>query len=335
MKDFLKNQWFLFSLSGVLLVGFFLSKQVEPIAEMQAFRNGLLFVVLFLMALPVKTADLGRAIKSPWAALYASAINFIMIPLLAWTGSMWFDTFLGEGMIIAAAVPCTLASAAVWTRRAGGNESVAIFVTLFTNLLCFLLTPFWIWLTLGKSAEISTGDLIWKLALLVVLPMVLAQLLRQQKWVGNWSTQRQTELSLLAQLGILVMVMIGAAKMGIKLSDGSVSFSWIEICKVLLVVNVIHFSALYFGRYSAKLLGFGIREQIAIGIAGSQKTLMVGLNTAVELNRSILPMLLFHICQLLFDTIIADRWKKETNLQPGKVTTKETGSSLEPVTAKP
>ncbi|MEC9093068.1 MAG: bile acid:sodium symporter [Planctomycetota bacterium] len=312
MKDSLKNQWFLFSLGGVLLVGFFLAKQLVLLSEMQALRNGLLFIVMFLMALPVKTADLGNALKSPWAALYASAINFLMIPLLAWAGSCWFNTFLGEGLIIAAAVPCTLASAAVWTRRAGGNDSVAIFVTLFTNLLCFLLTPFWIWLTLGKSAEISTADLILKLAFLVVLPMILAQLFRQQKSIATWSTQHKTELSLFAQIGILIMVMIGTVKMGIKFSEGSVAFSWIEIGKVFFLVNAIHFSALYFGRYSAKLLGFKTREQIAIGIAGSQKTLMVGLNTAVDLNRSIFPMLLFHVCQLIFDTIIADRWKQQS-----------------------
>lgn len=268
------------------------------------------------MALPVKTAELGKALKSPWAALYASAINFIMIPLLAWASSFWFGTFLGEGMIVAAAVPCTLASAAVWTRRAGGNDSVAIFVTLFTNLLCFILTPFWIWLTIGEAAEISSLDLMWKLMFLVVLPMVLAQLVRQIPNFGRWSTAQKTKLSTLAQLGILIMVMIGAAKMGIKLSDGSVTFSWLELGKVLLVVNAVHFVALFFGRRSAKWLGFDLKNQIAIGIAGSQKTLMVGLNTAVELNRSILPMLLFHICQLLFDTIIADRWRKEVE-SPG------------------
>ena len=33
-----------------------------------------------------------------------------------------------------------VASAAVWTRRAGGNDAVALIVTISTNLACFLLT---------------------------------------------------------------------------------------------------------------------------------------------------------------------------------------------------
>ena len=311
MKNFLKNQWFLLSLTVVLLTGFFFCEPLQNLTELQVFRSALLFIVMFLMALPVRTAELGKALRSPWAALYASAINFILIPLLAWFSTGWFDRFLGEGMLIAAVVPCTLASAAVWTRRAGGNDSVAIFVTLFTNLLCFLLTPFWIWVTLDQSTSISIPDLVGRLAGLVVLPMVLAQLCRQQKALAAWATSRKTGLSVLAQIGILIMIMIGSAKMGLRLSAGEASFSWSEMAKVLLAVNAIHFSALFFGRWSARLLGFGVREQIAIGIAGSQKTLMVGLNTAVELNRSILPMLLFHVCQLLFDTLIADRWKRE------------------------
>ena len=47
-------------------------------------------------------------------------------------------------MIVAATAPCTLASAAVWTRRAGGNDAVAILVTFITNATCFLVTPFWL-----------------------------------------------------------------------------------------------------------------------------------------------------------------------------------------------
>ena len=87
------------------------------------------------------------------------------------------------------------------------------------------------------------------------------------------------------------------------------------LLKVFVAVNVIHLSALFFGKWSAKLLGFQPRDQIAVGIAGSQKTLMVGLNTAVDLNSSILPMLLFHVCQLFFDTIIADRWRKQIDYE--------------------
>jgi sodium/bile acid cotransporter 7 len=315
VKEHLQKQWFLISLVGVLLLGFLMPETLQPIAESTLLRQSLLFVVLFVMALPVATSELGRALKSPWGAIYATSINFLMLPALAWICSDFFFTeFLGDGLIIATVVPCTLASAAVWTRRAGGNDSIAILVTLITNGFCFLLTPWWIWMTVGGGITgFETTELIRDLALLVVLPMVLAQIARQFGEIGNQATRYKLSLSTTAQIGILVMVAIGAVKMGNRFTAGNLDFTWLDIGLMFVAVNVLHLLTLLFGYWSAGWFGFCRRDRIAIGIAGSQKTLMVGLNTAVELNRSILPMLLFHICQLVFDTLIADYWAKNND----------------------
>ena len=49
----------------------------------------------------------------------------------------------------------------------------------------------------------------------------------------------------------------------------------------------------------------------AVGFAGSQKTLMVGLTLAIEYfpQAPILPVVAYHVCQLLVDTLVAD-WLK-------------------------
>lgn len=323
MKAFFIKQWFLIGLLLVLIVGFGLSGPLESIAEIPELRSTLLFMVLFVMALPIATSELGKAFRTPWAAVYATALNFVLLPVVAWLTSLGFDPFMGEGLVIAAVVPCTLASAVVWTRRAGGNDSVAIFVMLLTNLFCFLLTPFWLWVFSGRT-EISVTGLAGKLALLVVLPMVLAQFFRQLKPVGTWSTRYKSKLSSGAQIGILIMVMIGAVQTGVKFSQSETAISWTQLGLMLLAVNAVHLAVLFFGVWSARLLGFRPPEQIAIGIAGSQKTLMVGLNTAVDLQRSIVPMLLFHICQLVFDTLIVDAWRVRHPLQESDADETET-----------
>jgi sodium/bile acid cotransporter 7 len=51
-------------------------------------------------------------------------------------------------------------------------------------------------------------------------------------------------------------------------------------------------------------------DRIAVGIAGSQKTLMVGLQVALACQLLILPMVVYHVGQLIVDTIIADRWRR-------------------------
>ena len=63
---------------------------------------------------------------------------------------------MGYGMIIASATPCTLATGAVWTRRAGGNDGVTMMVTILTNSTCFIVMPLWIYWLIG--VEIETGN---------------------------------------------------------------------------------------------------------------------------------------------------------------------------------
>ena len=48
-------------------------------------------------------------------------------------------------------------------------------------------------------------------------------------------------------------------------------------------------------------------DQIAVGFAGSQKTLVIGLSTAISLGFSMLPILMYHVMQLIIGTILVDQ----------------------------
>jgi len=60
--------------------------------------------------------------------------------------------------------------------------------------------------------------------------------------------------------------------------------------------------------------GLPREDWIAVGIAGSQKTLMIGLVMALALDLGIgmLPMIGYHAVQLIIDTIVADRLAART-----------------------
>jgi sodium/bile acid cotransporter 7 len=96
---------------------------------------------------------------------------------------------LATGVIVAVTVPCTLAAATVWTRRAGGNDAVAILVTLITNLACFFVAPAWLRLLVGTAAEVDYRALVIQLALLDVLPIAAAQV--AQVPVATWAAARK------------------------------------------------------------------------------------------------------------------------------------------------
>lgn len=313
MTTILLRRWFLVCLALVLTAGLAWPGLLGPAAAAVP-QRAVVAVVLFFMALPLNAGAMFEAMRKPKAVLLAVAINFAVLPLAAWPVSWLLPLDLGGGLMIAASVPCTLASAAAWTRRAGGNDTVALLVMMATNVACFLVTPFWLWLTTG--AETSVGDGPWsmiqRLAEIVVLPILLAQLVRLPTPVGRWATARKVPLGVLAQSGILLIVFVGAVQSGAYLrSAGAEQIGWTGWAGMLLAVAGIHLAMLWLGYYAARWLGMPREDQIAVAFSGSQKTLMVGIDLATGYYSplAMLPMVAFHCTQLLTDTVVADRMR--------------------------
>ncbi|MEZ6116379.1 MAG: bile acid:sodium symporter [Pirellulaceae bacterium] len=314
MTSFLKKQWFLVGLATVLLIGFIGWKPLSPLAEVAWLRSCVVAGVLFLMALPLETKSIWQTLSRPGAALLASTINMGLVPLLGWVAAQFATNGLAEGIIVACVAPCTMASAAVWVRRAGGNDSVAIMVTILTNLTCFVLTPLWLASLLGQSVDMELWPMIRKLGLLVVLPMVLGQLFRSAAVVREIATVRKKHLSTTCQVGILYMVLVGAIECGRTLgnANSAVQVSTFDFAGMTLLVTLVHVIALALGIVLAKSFRMKPENQIAVGVAGSQKTLMIGLHIALNYfgGLAILPMVTYHVSQLLLDTFIVDAWRK-------------------------
>jgi sodium/bile acid cotransporter 7 len=247
--------------------------------------------------------------------LLAIAINVSIVPLLC-LPALWLlpDSLFG-GLFITSIVPCTLASASVWTRKAAGDDSVAMMTTVVTNLACVIVVPLGIWLVLSRQAEINAADQVQKLATVVVLPLVLAQVMRRAG-ADAWADRNKIRLSTLGQIGILVMVVFGAvasARVVGQAGGGErMTTSWLSLVSLVLSAAGLHTLTLCLGILMAKCLKMKRPSQIAVGIAGSQKTLMVGLQIAIDCGVSVIPMLAYHLSQLVIDTLVAERWKRRS-----------------------
>ena len=316
MISLLRQRWFLFALAGVITVGFTFSDALEGLSKLKLLRNGIVITVLFLMSFPLQFGDLRNAVQKPGGALLASGLNFGFMPILAWIFSLSLSGDLAIGVNLAAATPCTLASAAVWTRKAGGNDATALMVTIITNLSCFIITPLCLLWTTDIKVDIDLSDMVFTLGLMVLLPLAAGQLLRISRPLGTWATLNKARLGIAAQVGVLSIVFLGCIKSGLSLrgplpedSPDLFSFIW-----MILVVLTIHSIGLWVAHVVARRLNFSRPERIAIGFASSQKTLMIGLFVAANYYGAsplaILPMVTFHVGQLLIDTVVADRMKQ-------------------------
>jgi len=320
MKLFVVRQWFLMGLLAVLVVGFTLWEPLTPLAERFP-EKVVVAAVLFLMSWSLDAHAMWRAVSRPTAAVLGIAINFAVVPLLAWLLAFSLPAALGRGLCLAAALPCTLASAAVWTRRAGGNDAVALIVTMVTNVSCFLVTPLLLWLMTGSSVSIANGgplpppwNMVLSLGVVTVLPMIVGQLMRIPPNLARFATAQKSVLSVVCLLGILTMVLLGAINSGRELAKGGVEGSLgIGVWAMMIAAAVaVHLGALVFGFSAARGLGIARPEAIAVGFAGSQKTLMVGLHIALgaKFGIGVLPLVVYHVLQLMVDTVAADMLKR-------------------------
>lgn len=345
MMRFFRRRWFLLALGLALFAGFRYPTTLEPLAEW-APRNWIVALVMFTMAFPLDASSMWRAVRHPKATLLAIGLNFGVLPLLAWASTLnpLLNGQLAYGMLIAGAVPSTVASAAVWTRRAGGNDAIAIMVTMVTNLACFIVTPLWLYVTTGQSGAdiaIDPQSMMLKLCLVVAVPVLAAQLFRLHQPLGKWAKDQKIPLGVVCQLGMLSMVFIGAIGSGKELQtslgetrepaqqqamDASAeavavptsqappppnmgALDWIVLIATVVTVHLI---TLALAHLLGSTIGVDRPDRIAAGFSGSQKTLLVGVQVAAEYasvfgGLALLPMVIFHVSQLLVDTFIADR----------------------------
>ena len=303
----IKKNLFLVSLFVLLGLGYSLAIPLAGLAEASWIKWGIVSVTMFMMAWPLKFEQLSTTISRPQAALLASILNVGLIPILVWPFTGFAGLEIGCGMIVAAATPCTLATGAVWTRRAGGNDGVAMMVTIITNSTCFIVLPFWIfWLT---GIEIEPSKLIgtvYKLLAFVVLPIGVAQLLRVHQASANWATINKSKLSIVAMIGVLAVVFLGAIGMGNRVG-GIQGTSAKDLLVAATVLASVHCVVFWLGMKIAGAMKMARPDQIAVGFSGSQKTLVIGLSTAISLGFSMIPILMYHVMQLVIDTVLVDQ----------------------------
>ena len=317
MKRVLLGSWFLVLLATLLVAGFAYPEQLKSAAD-QVPRAAVVATVMFLMAVSLDSTAMARAVRRPKPVVLATVINYALVPLLAWIVARFQQQDdLALGILVAASVPTTLASASVWTRRAGGNDAVSMLVTIISNASCFLVTPALLVLlaSTGELGEqIDAADLMKKLALVVVIPIVLGQSLRRFPAIATAATAHKMLLGTVCQFGILSVVLVGAVHCGQKLTEtengGIAPAAWVIMIASVVVVHVV---ALWTGHRAGRLLGISAEDRIAVGFSGSQKTLMVPIHIALGFGGlTMLPVVVYHVSQLTIDTLVAD-WLRRRN----------------------
>lgn len=306
--------WFLLALVLGLTVSFLLPGLVRDATHWLR-PQVVIALALFLMAWTMPARSLWGEVRRPWAVFLAVAMSYAACPLLAWLIGPALSPDIRLGVLLSASVPCTLASAVLWTRLAGGNEATALLVTLSTTLTGWLVPPAWLHLTTGALIELPVVEMMLNLVLTLVVPVTLGQLVQAVPVLALFAVKRKVYLGVLSQLFILAIILQASANVGERINTGSASLTFTETGLAILIVVSLHLTILGSGWKISSILGLDRPRCLAVAFSGSQKTLPVALllyETYFQASYplAIVPVLAYHVGQLLVDTPIA-AWLRE------------------------
>lgn len=316
MAQFLAKRWFLLAMLAGIGLAFLRPDWLRPAAD----RLHPLWVVgsaLFLMSWGLETRRLLQALARPWPAVWAIVISYTVVPGFGWlAGWLQPNDDFRIGLLISASAPCTLASAVLWTRMAGGNEATAMLSIILGTGTSWIATTAW----LGPAVSGNSGTMMVSLLLVLVLPVALGQLSRAVPGVAAGVSRYQGLNSVASRLLVLSIIVLAAVDVAGQLRVEASELTVGALLTTAVLSVAAHLAALFAGFWSARALRFDRGDGIAVAFACSQKTLPVSLYLyhayfKQQYPLALVPVVFYHVGQLVVDTFIAD-WL----LEPARAT---------------
>lgn len=239
------------------------------------------------------------------------AATYLLFPILAIGFAAVFGGLLGPqvtlGLLFLGVLPSTIQSSIAFVSIAGGNVPAAICAASLSNLIGVALTPVLVALVLQAGDGGISLDAIIRVGTQILLPFVLGQLLRP--WIGAFVRNRRT-LTLAVDRGAILLIVYSA------FSAGTVSGLWSQIppaSLIALIAVALIMLAVVFGAIAliGRLSRMPSEDRAVLFFCGSTKSLASGLPIASALfpaetvGATVLPVLIFHMAQLLICAMIA------------------------------
>lgn len=247
------------------------------------------------------------------------ATTYLVFPLLGLgmlallPGSL--DQGLVMGLMFVCLLPSTVQSSIAFTSIARGNVPAALCCASVSNLSGVIITPVLVALLLGSAGAGFSLYSVEEIALQIFLPFIVGQVVRPL--IGRWLDRHKT-LTMLFDRGSILLVVYSAFSAGVVAGIWSAvrpqSLALVILADFILLVVVLVFTTL-----AARLMRFGVEDEIAIVFCGSKKSMASGLPMANILFPAstvglvVLPLMLFHQMQLMVCAALARRYARRTS----------------------
>jgi sodium/bile acid cotransporter 7 len=276
-----------------------------------------------MAGLGLKTAEFSKAFQRLYFNTFVQVFNFGVVSAICfgfsrmlWKVGALSSKSLADGMVICSCLSLTVNMVLVLTTSAGGDQASAIFNAAFGNMVGVFLSPVLILGYLGVTGNVELADVFAKLALRVLLPICLGQVLQKSsKWVVAIVQKYKKyfgQAQMYALVYIVYTVFCTTFNEGMAISSVGDVFLMILFQFILLVITMT------LAWYSLRLFFRDEPKLRVMGLFGcTHKTVAIGvplINAIYEGNPYIgvytLPLLIWHSLQLVLGTLLAPRLAK-------------------------
>lgn len=316
MISFIQKQWFLVGLGAAALLGYLKPEWGVVLKEFDLFRIGI-FLSFLATGLSLETQAVFRQITAVKAPLVALLSSLVLYPLLAYAAARpLLPDEMAIGIAIIATAPVTVSSGTILTAVARGNVPLSLLICIFSNILAIFTIPILLDLLLGVGhrVELPVLRMLGSLAVTVLLPLILGQLLRPllKLVVRRWGRQIAV-----FQSSIIILIIFNA----VSSSTGSLGEMGAALPGVVLFTIGLHLAMLVINNRIARLIGLDRSSTIAFTIHTSQKTMAVSYLVwagyfAADYPAAFVPAIICQLTQMTIGTMVADYFRRTNRRYP-------------------
>ncbi|MHA7129347.1 bile acid:sodium symporter family protein [Algoriphagus namhaensis] len=279
-------------------------------------------MIFFFYGVKLDPLSLRRGLGNWRLHLLIQSGTYVIFPLLMLLILPFLDLFQGNmriGLLFLSALPSTVSASVVLVSIARGNLPAAIFNASISSLLGVFLTPFWmLFLTGSESSGMELSQTLGQLSLKILIPVLVGIL--THRWLYPILGPHFPKIKYMDQAVIMAIVFTSFSDAFIN--DVFAPYSSGLVFGLILLTGVVYFLMVGVIYLVARFFGFALQDRITAIFCGAKKSLIQGVVMGkvifpdpLILSIIILPVMIFHIQQLMYGSLLAgyikENWTSE------------------------
>ncbi len=189
----------------------------------------LLMLMMVLSCVNINLGELKKIRDGWWRYIVLTLFVFLLPTSIVFLFKNIIEPNIFVGLILVASVPSGISVVAI-SNILGGEPAKALIATSFTHIISPVVTPFLVWLFAKETIGIDFVGIMLLIGKLVILPMIVAQILRHTRW--SKSLCKSSSKICIVLLMLLIWGIVAPA-------TGLVLEYWKQVMVISIIVAII------------------------------------------------------------------------------------------------